>query len=146
MESEVCAIIPKKKLRGVLSGSEKRENAALAADRIIYENVFGRQGTLWAVVANKYRLAEEEYDRIFRMNVALGSIHVKWHPLRDADGKAYERYLKHLHEIADTYISKRKRAQAAYRKRKKRAVERKVGGGAAVDSGGLFAVDSAHGF
>ena len=38
MEPEVRAIIPKKKPRGgVPSGSEKRENAALAADRIIVE-------------------------------------------------------------------------------------------------------------
>ena len=118
----------------------------MVADRIITEKLFGRQDTLRAVVANNYRWAEGQYDRIFRMNVALTNSHFKWHPARDADGKTYERYLKRLHDIASTYISKRKRAQAAYRKRQKRAVERNVGGGAAVDSGGLFGVDSADGF
>ena len=37
---------------------QKRENAALEADRIIVDNVFSRQCTLCAVVANKHRCAE----------------------------------------------------------------------------------------
>ena len=94
-------------------GSRRAGNAAPATDRIIVENVFGRQGTLWAIVANNYRWAEGGYDRIFRMTLALSNIHIKWHPLRNADGKTCERYLKRLHEVADTYVTKRKRAQAA---------------------------------
>ena len=56
VESEVRAIIPKKKAcGGVLMGAEKRENAALATNRIIVENDFGRHGTLWAIIANRHR-------------------------------------------------------------------------------------------
>lgn len=93
IESEVRAIIPKKKRRhGVMTGAEKRENAALAADRIIVENVFGRQGTLWAIVANKYRWTESGCNFIFKITVTLANIHIKWHSFRNADGKTYESY------------------------------------------------------
>lgn len=77
VESEVRAIIPKKKAcGGVLMGAEKRENAALATNRIIVENDFGRHGTLWAIIANRHRWAESGYHRIFRMTVALTNIHI----------------------------------------------------------------------
>lgn len=45
-------------------------------------------------------------------------------PLRDSDSKTYERSLKRLHDIAQTGVNKRKRAQASYRKRRKRTMER----------------------
>ena len=76
------------------------------------------------MIANKYRWAEHWFDDIFRLTVALTNVHIRWHPLRDSDGKTYERYLKRLNDIALTGINKRKRAQASYRKRRKRAIER----------------------
>lgn len=53
-------------------------------------------------------------------------VHIRWHPLRDADGKMFERYCKKLSDIAETAVKKRKRAQAAYRKKRKRSMERNV--------------------
>ena len=50
--------------------------------------------------------------------------------------------MKGLPGVADTYITKRKRAKAAYRKRQKGAVERNAGNVAAVDSEEVFGADS----
>lgn len=108
----------------MLNLAERRENENISADRILVENYFGRQSVLWNIVASKFRWGEGLYDDIFRMTVALTNLHVRWHPLRDADGKTYERYRKRLREIAEGGIRKRKRAQAAYRKRRKRVMER----------------------
>lgn len=78
IESEVRAIIPKKKLRsGVLTGAEKLENAVFATGRIIVENCFGPQGTLWAIVVNNSRWPEGGFDSIFRMTIVITNIHIK---------------------------------------------------------------------
>lgn len=127
IEAEVRAVIPKKKPKGgILTLADRKENEAKSSDRVLVENYFGRQGTLWTVISSKYRWAEENYDSIFGLTVALTNVHIRWHPLRDADGKMFERYCKKLSDIAETAVKKRKRAQAAYRKKRKRSMERNV--------------------
>ena len=123
IESEVRAIVPRKIPQGgMLSHADRRENEAKA----IVENFFGRQCSLWAIVSNKYRWAKSSYDPIFRITVALTNLHAKWHPLRNEDGRAYERYLERLHEIVDTVVQKGKRGQAIYRCERQRMTARSL--------------------
>ena len=87
IDTDVRAIIPKKKPRsGILSIPDRKEIEKISSDGVIVENYFGRQGELWPVVSNKFRWKEDSYDSIFRLTIALTNIHIKWHPLRDADG------------------------------------------------------------
>ena len=107
---------------------QRRENENISGDRIIVENYFGRQPALWAIAANKYRWSESLYDDIFKLTIALTNLHIRCYPLRDADGQTYERYRKRLKEIAECTVAKRKRAQASYRKRRRRRIERELRG------------------
>lgn len=63
----IMATIPKKKAKGgSLSHDERRVNHKISSDHIIVENVFGRLSTLWAIMANKLRCDEKQYDQGFR--------------------------------------------------------------------------------
>ena len=127
IDGEIRGITPSKKSQGgILSACDNCENENKASDRVVVENVSGRQSTLWCVVSNMYRWSENSYDFIFRLTRALTNLHIRWHPLRDTDGKPYERYAKRLHEIAETGVWKRQRAQTSYCKRRRRALERWV--------------------
>lgn len=59
--------------------------------------------------------------------------------MRDEDGRTYELYLKRLHDVADTAVQKRKRAQAIYRRKLQRMMVRilrenaEAGAGAMLD-------------
>ena len=77
-------------------------------------------------MSNKYQWTKSSYDLILRITVVSTNLHVKWHPLRDGDGRTYERYLKRLHDIADTAVQKRRRAQATYRRKRQRMMARSL--------------------
>ena len=84
----IRAIMPKKKTKGrSLSHDDQRINRKITSDRIIVETFFGRLSTLWAVMVNKWRWDEKQYDKIFRLCLSLTNLHVKSHPLRDEDNQ-----------------------------------------------------------
>ena len=111
----IRAIMPKKKPKGgSLSHDEQRINRKISSDCIIVENVFGRLSTLWAIMANKWRWDEEQYDKIFRLCLSLINLHVKWHPLRDEDIQHSKQYRMRLLEIGVKKAEKRRASQQMY--------------------------------
>ena len=65
---EVRAIVAVKKPKGRdLARAEVGTNRQISSDRIIVENVFGRQCTLWVLMANKWRWAGSNYNTFFSL-------------------------------------------------------------------------------
>lgn len=87
----VWAIYPEKKPHGMLAFESEYYNQKVARNRIITEKYFGRMCGLWAVTSNKFRWAEENYDKIFRFCMELTNVHIKWNPLRAQDQSTYLR-------------------------------------------------------
>ncbi len=50
---------------------------------MIVKNYFGCLTKLWCVISSKYRWAEEGYDDIFLLCVALTNCHISFHLLHD---------------------------------------------------------------
>lgn len=82
-----------KKLIGAnLSKSDISFNEKVSSDRIIVEAFFGRLGSLWAVMSQKWRWAEYNYDIIIRLCVGLTNLHTRFHRLRSSDITFYQSY------------------------------------------------------
>ena len=112
----IRAIMLKKKSKGgSLSHDDLRINRKISSDFIIVENVFGRLSTLWAIMANRSRWDEKQYDKIFRLCLSLTDLHVKWHPLRDEDNQHAKQYRRRLLEIGVKKAEERKASQKMYR-------------------------------
>ena len=125
IEAEVRSVIRKKKpVGGVLTLADRQENEAKASDRVIVGNYFEWQGLLWGVVSSKYRWSEDSYDSIFQLTAVLTNVQIKSHPLCSDYERTYERYLKLLHDIADTTLRKWQNAKAAYRRKRQRMMQR----------------------
>lgn len=111
---------PKKKPQnGILSMEDEAYNKKVSSDRIIVENYFGRLCSLWAIAATKYRWAESNYDKLFRLCVALTNQHIRWHPLRQEDHATFQRYKNRQYSIGAEIARKRKRIQERYKARRK---------------------------
>lgn len=94
VQSTVRAIQPKKQPRhGSLTADDVARNQRVSSDRVIVENFFGRLCMLWKVMYKKFTLAEEKYDGILRLCVALTNFHISLNPLRAEDADYYARTL-----------------------------------------------------
>ena len=107
---------------------ELRTNRNISSDRIIVENYFGRMCCLWAVMANKWRWDEGQYDKPFKLCMALTNLHIKWHPLRDEDGHSAKQYKSRPLEIGVTTAEKRKASQRRYRAKRLARMSAQLGG------------------
>lgn len=135
-------IHPRKKPRnGHLSASEVADNVKLSSDRIIVENFFGRQCSLWGLMANKWRWSEELYDRFNAFTIAMTNAHVLRHPLRAEDQTFYHRVQQRRHAIGRERAEKRRVEQANYRAKRKRRmdVEFRVAPGDYAEGAGAMA-------
>lgn len=79
--------------------TDERRNKKVSSDRIIVENYFGRLRNYWMVLGTKFRWDEQNYDAILRICIAVKNLLVKFHPLRDKDGSAFERYKSAFTEL-----------------------------------------------
>jgi hypothetical protein len=109
-------IIPKK--GSSLSRADQSNNDKISHDRVIVENYFGRLNVLWRITADKYRLARELYDDVFRLCVGLTNVHVAHCPLRRENGDWYRRSQNKLIELGIKIKQKRRLAQEKYRAKK----------------------------
>ena len=75
----------KKPTHGRLFVDDERSTAELSSDRVVVENFFGRQSSLWAIIGSKFTWSESCYDSIFQFSVALTNLHIGWHALRKGD-------------------------------------------------------------
>ncbi|RHY20761.1 hypothetical protein DYB32_009959 [Aphanomyces invadans] len=77
------AILPARASRNHrLTASQESTNQRIATDRIIVENWFGRNYTLWGIVSDKYNWSNDLYDPIFRLCAGLTNYHIRFTPLR----------------------------------------------------------------
>ena len=113
----------KKPPNSTLTLSEEQFNRRVASDRIIVENYFGRVCGLWSVLERKWRWAEESYDNIFRLCLALTNWHVRNHPLRRDDFNRFQRIRNRLYEIGTESALKRKRTLERYRAKRRRRMD-----------------------
>lgn len=104
----------------ILSPSENRYNAEVSSDRIIVENYFGRLLSLWGVLSHKWRWAEDNYDMMLFLSVALTNIHIQGSPLRENDGEFYQKYKNRLLDIGIGGYNKRRLTQKRYREKRQR--------------------------
>lgn len=74
-------------------------------------------------MSRKYGWAEELYDTIARICVALTNFHVGLNPLRLQDGTWYRKYEDRLGEVGVGRKNKRNRQQAESRARRKRRLQ-----------------------
>ncbi|OWY99178.1 hypothetical protein PHMEG_00029871 [Phytophthora megakarya] len=117
-------IIPKKGRN--ISRADQSNNDKIAHDRVIVENYFGRLNILWRITADKYRLARELYDDVFRLCVGLTNAHVTRCSLRSDNGDWYRRSQNKLIELGIKIKQKRRLAQEKYRAKKRRRLSSSI--------------------
>ena len=123
---ELRVLYPKKKKpHKMLSVDEEEGNKELSSARVIVKNFFGQMNGLWEVTSRKYRWAQELYDPILRLCVALTNIHILWHPLRDQDGERYEQVRNKWFTFGQGMV---KLNQQRYRDKRQRRLSRDLGG------------------
>ncbi len=93
-QQQVQAIILKKEPHGnILPLENESWNATVASNFRVNENYFSHLTKHWVVISSKYRLAEEGYDDILHLCVALTNYHVLIHLLHnDQDANHYQCY------------------------------------------------------
>ena len=91
------------------------------------EHFFGRINGLWEVISRKYRWAEELYDPLRHLCVALTNIHIFRHPLRDQDGERYQQLRNKWFTLGEGMVKKRKLNQQRYRDKRQRRLSRDLG-------------------
>ena len=79
-------------------------------------------------MANKWRWDEGQYDKLFKLCMALTNLHIKWHPLRDEDGQSAKQYKSRLLEIGVTTVEKRKASKRRYRAKRVARMSAQLGG------------------
>lgn len=122
---EICrAIHPKKKpANGILSIAEEQENKSISSDRILVENYFGRMVCLWNILSTKWKWNESNYDKFFKICLALTNYHIRMYKLHVRDSKHYCRVKNRLYSIGEDIVAKRRRTQAKYRAKRARRME-----------------------
>lgn len=80
--------------------NECRLNFEIAKERFSVENYFGLMQKLWNITKDTFNWKEHDYDIYIQCCVALINFHVLLHPLRQEDGKAYQRWLKSIYQNA----------------------------------------------
>ena len=118
----------KKKPHKMLSVNEEEGNKELSSNRVIVEKFFGRMKGLWEVTSRKYRRAEELYDHILHLCVALTNVHFFWHSLRDQDGERYQQVRNKWFTVGEGMLKTRKLNQQRYRDKRQRRLSRDLGG------------------
>ncbi|RQM29211.1 hypothetical protein B5M09_011706 [Aphanomyces astaci] len=130
IQHEVRAVLPSKKPKGgILTFEEQRRNDAIASDRVVVENFFGRMKTLWAVCTDKYRWSRQNYDVIFQTGVALTNVHIRFHPLKDEDGDVNTQYINRLNAIGTKLIKDKRKASQKHKKKRKARLSMCLAGG-----------------
>lgn len=82
---------------------------------------------LWEATSRKYRWAEELFDRIVHLCVALTNMHIFWHPLRDHDGQRYQQRRNKWYKFGEHMVNKRRLNQQRYREKRQRRLSREMG-------------------
>lgn len=100
-----------------LSRRDQSNNDKISHDRVIVDNYFRRLNELLRKTADKYRLARELYDDVFRLCVGLTNAHVR--PLHRENGDWCRRSQNKL-ELGIKLKQKRLLAQEKYRAKKRR--------------------------
>ena len=120
LKHELRAIHPTKKpAKGRLPRQEKIRNKEVSSDRSLIERYFGRMNLLWGIMAKQYRWAEEIYDSVVTICVALTNFHITLNPLNVQDEEYYKTIMAKLRAIAKHMYKKRKDCQKKYRQRQK---------------------------
>ncbi|RHY70349.1 hypothetical protein DYB30_013643, partial [Aphanomyces astaci] len=112
---------------GQLTMEQERSNAKLSSDRVIVKNLFGRLKTLWGLASDKYTWKKDEYNMYFQMCVALTNVHIRFNPLRNVDGEAYNQYKNRLLSIGSKCKTKNSSSKAKYRENRKADIQAVLG-------------------
>ena len=96
-------IIPiKKRPNQRLSPTEERYNRKISSHGIIVENYFGRACSLCSVLESKWPGSYSNYDKFFRIFIALTNMDIRLHPLRRDDLDRFHRMKNRTYEIGVT--------------------------------------------
>jgi len=118
-QTEIRSTIPSKKPRTrSLTSAEKRRNEKVSADRIIVENFFGREVTLWKVLDNRFNWKETSYTMISQICRALTNHHIRYNQLRAEDGDHYDVYRRRLASFARKRRARRDANKKNYQRRR----------------------------
>jgi DDE superfamily endonuclease len=72
----------KKKANEELSERQKKFNKKVATERVICERFYGRLKVKFRIMSSKYRNAREDYEKIFKLCVALTNYDIILHPIK----------------------------------------------------------------
>ncbi len=104
-----------------MTAAYKLESNDITEDRIIVENFFGRQLTLWGLMEQKWTWGRETHNVWCTLGIAVTNFHVKYHPLRNCaegdDYNAYWQYHNRLHALGVAKCERKKQQQRIYRER-----------------------------
>ncbi|KAF0703053.1 hypothetical protein AaE_015577 [Aphanomyces astaci] len=115
----IRAIHPKKRpVRGTLDRADLDRNAAVASDRVIVENFFGRVCLLWKISLSTYVWDHKFFDGIQRLTFALTNFHLGLMPLREDDQHQYRSVLARYARMAEEKRTARAATQRRYVQRR----------------------------
>ena len=97
LKHEVRAFYPTKKPnKGQLPGEEKIRNKEVSSDRSLIERYFGRMNLLWGIMAKQFKWAEEIYDSVVTICVALTNFHITLNSLNEQNAEYYRSFMVEL--------------------------------------------------
>ncbi|RHZ07767.1 hypothetical protein DYB37_013842 [Aphanomyces astaci] len=80
-----------------------------------------------AVGSDKYTWKKDEYNMYFQTCVALTNVHIRFNPLRNVDGEAYNQYKNRLLSIGSKCKTKNSSSKAKYRENRKADIQAVLG-------------------
>ncbi|RQM10367.1 hypothetical protein B5M09_001538 [Aphanomyces astaci] len=80
-----------------------------------------------AVESDKYTWKKDEYNTYFQTCVALTNVHIRFNPLRNVDGEAYNQYKNRLLSIGSKCKTKNSSSKAKYRENRKAHIQAVLG-------------------
>lgn len=106
----------------VLTNQQIDENMAILSDSQIVR-IISAFCTAWNALSAGFNWAEQNYDHIFKLCLALKKFHTRLHPLRETDELLYRQALDRLSHISHDAPEKRRPAQQHYSERHRRRLD-----------------------
>lgn len=84
------------------------------------ENYFVSLWYFWSVLSNTYRWSESTFDIWFKLCLGFQNLHIRWHPLRDEDGDACDKFKNRQYATGTELTGKKRSAKWKYREKRRR--------------------------
>lgn len=86
----VPAMLQKEKINGVLSSTHRQRGDKVASNRVLVENILGRQTQLYSILDKRFKFSEENNDNILQLCCCFTNSQDICSPLPEEDSVPYQ--------------------------------------------------------